>query len=100
KLARSKGVSEAWIIWWHALRNALIPLISFAGVYLGTLIGGVVIIETVFAWPGLGSLAYESVIWRDFPVIQGVVLVIGTAVLAINLVVDILYAYVDPTIRY
>ncbi len=100
KFARAKGISEAKVIWWHALRNSLIPLITFAGVYMGTLIGGVVIIETVFAWPGLGSLVYEAVVMRDYPVIQGTTLVIGMSVLTINLIVDILYAYLDPRIRY
>jgi peptide/nickel transport system permease protein len=100
KFARIKGISEVKVIWWHALRNSLIPLITFAGVYMGILIGGVVIIETVFAWPGLGSLVYEAVVLRDYPVIQGVTLVIGASVLTINLVVDILYAYLDPRIRY
>lgn len=100
KLARIKGVSERWVIWRHALRNALIPLVTFAGFYLGLLVGGVVVTETVFAWPGLGLLAYEGVVWRDYPVTQGVVLFITTAVLTINLGVDILYAYLDPRIRY
>jgi peptide/nickel transport system permease protein len=100
KLARVKGVSERWVIWKHALRNALIPVVTFAGFYLGLLIGGVVVTETVFAWPGLGLLAYEAVLWRDYPVIQGVVLFITTSVLTINLGVDILYAYFDPRIRY
>jgi peptide/nickel transport system permease protein len=100
KLARIKGVSERWVIWKHALRNALIPVITFAGFYLGLLVGGVVVTETVFAWPGVGLLAYESVLWRDYPVIQGVVLFITTSILTINLGVDILYAYFDPRIRY
>lgn len=100
KLARIKGVKERWVIWWHALRNALIPVITFAGFYLGLLVGGVVVTETVFAWPGIGLLAYEAVIWKDYPLIQGVVLFITTSVLAINLGVDILYAYIDPRIRY
>jgi len=100
KLARIKGVAERWVIWRHALRNALIPVITFAGYYLGLLIGGVVVTETVFAWPGIGLLAYEAMLWRDYPVIQGVVLFITTSVLSINLGVDILYAYLDPRIRY
>lgn len=100
KLARLKGVKERWVIWWHALRNALIPVITFAGFYLGLLVGGVVVTETVFAWPGIGLLAYEAVIWKDYPLIQGVVLFITSSVLTINLCVDILYAYIDPRIRY
>jgi ABC-type dipeptide/oligopeptide/nickel transport system permease component len=100
KLARIKGVRERWVILRHALRNALIPVITFAGFYLGLLIGGVVVTETVFAWPGIGLLAYEAMLWRDYPVIQGVVMFITTSVLSINLGVDILYAYLDPRIRY
>jgi len=100
KLARIKGVSEWWIIFGHALRNALIPVITFTGYYLGRIIGGVVIVETVFAWPGLGLMAYESLVWKDYPVIQGAVLFMCAAVLMINLAIDVLYAYIDPRIRY
>ena len=100
KLARVKGVAERWVIWRHALRNALIPLVTFGGYYLGLLVGGVVVTETVFAWPGLGLLSYEAVLWRDYPVIQGVVLFICASVLFINLAVDLLYAYLDPKIRF
>lgn len=100
KLARIKGVAEWKIIWWHALRNALIPLVTIAGFYIGLLVGGVVVTETVFAWPGLGLLAYESVLWRDYPVTQGVVLFVSASVITINLIVDILYGYLDPRIRY
>lgn len=100
KLARIKGIPERRIILLHALRNALIPVITFAGVYFALLIGMAVVVETVFAWPGIGRLAYEAVIWRDFPLIQGVVLLIAAIVMMVNLVVDILYAYIDPRIRY
>jgi len=100
KLARLKGVAERWVIWRHALKNALIPVITFAGFYLGLLIGGVVIVETVFAFPGLGLMAYEALIWKDYPLIQGAVLFICASVLTINLGVDILYAYLNPKIRY
>lgn len=100
KLARIKGIPERRIILLHALRNALIPVITFAGVYFALLIGMSVVVETVFAWPGIGRLAYEAVIWRDFPLIQGVVLLIAAIVMMVNLVVDILYAYIDPRIRY
>lgn len=100
KLARVKGVPERWVILKHALRNALIPVVTFAGMYLAQLITGTIIVETVFAWPGLGRLAYESVLNRDFPVIQGVVLVVAAIIVFINLMVDVLYAYIDPRIRY
>ncbi|MBI4340595.1 MAG: ABC transporter permease [Chloroflexi bacterium] len=100
KLARIKGVSEWATIWRHALRNALIPLVTFAGFYLGLLVSGVVIIETVFVWPGVGLLAYEGILWRDYPVIQAVVLIVSVSILTVNLAVDVLYAYLDPRIRY
>ena len=100
KLARIKGVSESWVIWRHALRNALIPMVTFGGFYFATAIGTAVIVETIFAWPGLGRLAYEALVWRDFPVIQGVVLLITAIVVITNLVVDILYVCLDPRVRY
>lgn len=100
KFARIKGLSDAAVIWKHALRNALIPLVTFVGFYFGILVGGSVVVESVFAWPGVGRLAYEAVRVRDYPVIQGVVLYVSAMILAINLLVDILYAYLDPRIRY
>jgi peptide/nickel transport system permease protein len=100
KLARIKGLSEMWVIWKHALRNAIIPLLTAAGITFATIVTGAVIIETVFAWPGIGRLIAEAVIARDFPVTQAVVLLVAVVVLGVNLVVDILYAYVDPRIRY
>jgi peptide/nickel transport system permease protein len=100
KLARIKGLSEAIVIWKHALRNSLLPVLTYSGTILGRMITAVVVIETVFAWPGIGRLAYEAVMQRDFPVVQAVVLVMAALFLFINLVVDILYAYIDPRIRY
>ena len=100
KLARLKGLSEMVVIWKHALRNAIIPLLTAAGITFATIVTGAVIIETVFSWPGIGRLIAEAVIARDFPVTQAVVLLVAVVVLAVNLVVDILYAYVDPRIRY
>lgn len=100
KLARIKGVSERRVIWVHALRNGLIPLITFAAVYFALFIGAAVVVETIFNWPGMGSLAYSALLWRDLPVLQGVVLTVGAIVLVLNLAVDILYAYIDPRIRY
>ena len=100
KLARIKGVSERLVIWKHALRNAIIPLLTAAGITFATIITGAIIIETVFAWPGVGRLLYEAVLARDFPVVQGAVLLVAVIVLSVNLLVDIMYAYVDPRIRY
>jgi ABC-type dipeptide/oligopeptide/nickel transport system permease component len=100
KLARIKGLSEMWVVWKHALRNAIIPLLTAAGITFATIVTGAVIIEMVFAWPGIGRLIAEAVIARDFPVTQAVVLLVAVMVLGVNLVVDILYAYVDPRIRY
>jgi len=100
KLARIKGLSEIRVVWKHALRNAIIPLMTAAGITFATIVTGAVIIETVFSWPGIGRLIAEAVIARDFPVTQAVVLLVAVVVLGVNLVVDILYAYVDPRIRY
>lgn len=100
KLARIKGLSESVVIWKHALRNALIPILTLWGVFVGNLITGAIITETVFAWPGIGRLTYEAVIYRDFPLLQAVIILKAVLILAINLVVDILYAYVDPRIRF
>ena len=99
KLARIKGLSEGVVIWKHCLRNALIPLLTLWGVFVGNLITGAIVTETVFAWPGVGRLTYEAVIYRDFPLLQAVIILKAMLILMINLVVDILYAYVDPRIR-
>lgn len=100
KLARIKGLAEQKVIWKHAFSNSLIPLLTFLGTLLAGLMTGVVVIETIFAWPGLGRLAWESVSTRDFPMIQGVVLFMTFIFVTANLVIDLLYAYVDPRIRY
>src|SRR4030042_2899312 len=100
KLARIKGLSSKIVIWKHALRNSLIPVLTFLGTIFGRTITGAVIVETVFAWPGIGRLAYQSVMERDFPVVQAVVLFMSAMFMLVNLVVDVLYAYVDPRIRY
>ncbi len=100
KLARIKGLSEQTVIWKHAVRNALIPQLTSFGLTLAFLITGSVVIETVFAWPGLGQLAYQAMLSRDYPLIQGTVLLVAVLVLASNFLVDVLYAYVDPRIRY
>jgi peptide/nickel transport system permease protein len=100
KLARVKGVVEHRVIWMHALKNALIPVVTFAGIYFSILVTTAIVVETVFAWPGLGRLAYEGISSRDFPVIQAVVLTTAAIVAVINLGVDCLYAVIDPRIRH
>jgi len=100
KLARIKGVSETAIVWKHCLRNALIPVATFAALYIAVMFGGAVLIETVFAWPGVGRLAYEAVVYRDYPLVQSIVLINAVWVLAVNVGVDMLYAYLDPRVRY
>jgi ABC-type dipeptide/oligopeptide/nickel transport system permease component len=99
KLARIKGLSETVVVWKHCLRNALIPVLTLWGVFLGNLVTGAIVTETVFAWPGIGRLTYEAVIFRDFPLLQAVIIMDAVLIVLINLVVDILYAYVDPRIR-
>ena len=100
KMARIKGLPERMVIWKHALRNALITPLTTAGMLFALLISGEVIMETVFNWPGIGRLIWEAMVARDFPVAQGVTLMVAALVLFVNLLVDILYAYVDPQIRY
>ena len=100
KLARIKGLPERIVIWKHALRNALIAPLTAAGMLFAMLITGAVVTEQVFAWPGIGRLMLEALWSRDFPIVQGVTLMVAVAVLLINLLVDILYAYIDPQIRY
>ena len=100
KLARAKGVSSTMVIWKHALRNAMIPALTFAGVTLGSLVAGSITTELVFAWPGLGRLAIQSMLVADYPVLQGIVIIFTLIYVAAALLVDILYAYIDPRIRY
>jgi peptide/nickel transport system permease protein len=99
KLARIKGLPERTVIWKHALRNALIAPLTAAGAIFASLITGAVVLEIVFAWPGVGRLMVTAVSGRDFPVVQGITMMVAVVVLAINLLVDITYAYVDPRIR-
>ncbi|MBM3344589.1 MAG: ABC transporter permease [Betaproteobacteria bacterium] len=99
KLARIKGLSETVVVWKHCLRNALLPVLTLWGVFLSGLVTGAIVTETVFAWPGIGRLTYEAVIFRDYPLLQAVIIMDAVLILFINLLVDILYAYVDPRIR-
>src|SRR5690606_25519746 len=99
RTARAKGLSEKRVIAAHTLRNAINPVISIVGLEIATLLGGMVIVEQIFNWPGLSSLLMSGVLSRDYPVVQGVVLVIAVLTIVINVVVDILYAVLDPRIR-
>lgn len=99
RTARAKGASERRVVWSHALRNALLPVITITGIQFGVLLGGVVVIENVFARPGLGSLIADAISNRDYPVVQGVTLVLVTTFVLVNLAVDLLYAVIDPRIR-
>ena len=99
KLARLKGLPEFKVIAKHAFKNALIPVMTLAGINLINMINVAVVVETVFAWPGIGRLLYEGISFRDFPIVQGVVIIGGSMIVAVNLLVDIVYAFVDPRIR-
>ncbi|MFP4375606.1 MAG: nickel ABC transporter permease [Spirochaetales bacterium] len=98
--ARSKGVSERMVIYKHALKNALIPVVTVLGLQFGILLGGAVLTETVFAWPGVGRLLVDAILRRDYPVVQGTVMLLALLFVIINLVVDIMYAFLDPRIHY
>ena len=96
RTARSKGLSPRVVTFRHTVRNALVPILTITGIQLATILGGVIVVEVVFAWPGLGRLVFNAVAARDYPVIQGAVLLIAALFLLINLIVDVLYAVVDP----
>lgn len=98
--ARSKGLVERVVIYKHALKNALIPVVTVMGLQFGTLLGGAVLTETVFSWPGVGRLMVDSILARDYPVVQGAVLMLAVFFVMINLVVDVIYAFLDPRINY
>jgi peptide/nickel transport system permease protein len=98
RLARAKGLPDRYILRHHVLRNAWIPIVTVTGLQLGTLLGGIVVVEIVFAWPGIGRMAYDAVLRRDYPELQAAVLFMAFAFLVVNLVVDIVYAKLDPRI--
>lgn len=100
KLARIKGVAERSVVWKHCLRNAAIPPLTYIGFVVAVLLTGSVVIETVFSWPGIGLLAIDAVRYRDFPLVQTIVLIYAAKFVLINLVVDVLYVYLDPRIKY
>ena len=100
RTARAKGLTEGFVVLRHGLKNALIPIVTVIGVQAGYLLGGAVLTETVFAWPGVGTLMVQGILARDFPLVQGCVLVVALSFALINLGVDLLYAWLDPRIRY
>jgi peptide/nickel transport system permease protein len=100
RTARAKGLIEGRVVFRHGLKNALIPIVTVVGVQAGYLLGGAVLTETVFAWPGVGLLMVQGILARDFPIVQGCVLVIALTFVLINLAVDLLYVYLDPRIHY
>ncbi|WP_448256523.1 ABC transporter permease [Microbacterium aurum] len=99
RTAISKGLPPRVVTWRHIVRGALVPVLTIAGIQLATILGGVVVVEVVFAWPGLGRLVYEAVAARDYPLIQGAVLLVAVMFIVVNLIVDVLYAFADPRIR-
>lgn len=98
--ARAKGLPERVVIGKHALKNSLIPVVTMAGLNFGYLLDGSVVVETIFAWPGIGKLMVDSIYMRDYPMIQGSILFVAIIYIFVNLMVDILYTYLDPRIRY
>jgi peptide/nickel transport system permease protein/oligopeptide transport system permease protein len=100
RTARSKGLVERVVIYKHALKNAMIPVVTVIGLQFGSLLGGAVLTETVFAWPGIGRLIVDSILARDYPVVQGAILIFALMFILVNLLVDTMYAYIDPRIRY
>jgi peptide/nickel transport system permease protein len=99
RTARAKGVSNQPVVWKHALKNAAIPIVTIVGIELGTLLGGSVITETIFAWPGVGRLSVQAIYNRDYPVVQAAVFLLATTFVLVNLLVDVVYTYLDPRIR-
>lgn len=100
RTARAKGVMERWVIIKHALKNALLPVVTIVGLQFGTLLSGAILTETIFSWPGIGSWIYEGILARDYPVVQGGVVFVAIVFVLINLLVDISYAFLDPRIQY
>jgi peptide/nickel transport system permease protein len=100
RTGRAKGLAERAVVLRHAMRNATIPVITVLGVQIGTLLGGAVITESVFAWPGMGKLVVDAIFFRDFPVVQTILILSATVFVLINLLVDLLYTVLDPRIRY
>jgi len=99
RTARAKGLSEAAVLFRHAFRNALIPILTILGLQFGTLLAGTIVTEKIFAWPGIGRLAVQAIDSRDYPLLQGCILLIATSYVAVNLLTDLVYAFVDPRVR-
>jgi peptide/nickel transport system permease protein len=100
RTATAKGLSESKVLWGHALKNAAVPIITIIGIGIGLLISGAVVTETVFAIPGVGRLTVDAILRRDYPVIQGVILLFSALYVVINLIIDLSYMFLDPRIRY
>ena len=100
RTARAKGLSMFWVVYKHSLKNAIIPVLTIIGLQTGLLLGGAILTETIFSWPGIGRYIYEAINYRDYPVIQSGILIIALIFVLINLVVDLLYAAIDPRIKY
>jgi peptide/nickel transport system permease protein len=100
RTARAKGMRMFWVVYKHSLKNAIIPVLTIIGLQTGLLLGGAILTETIFSWPGIGRYIYEAIGYRDYPVIQSGILVVATIFVLINLIVDLLYALVDPRIKY
>ena len=100
RTARSKGISESGVLFRHALRNALIPVITIVGLQFGTLLAGTIVTESIFSWPGIGRLAVQAIGARDYPLLQGCILLIAVSYVVVNLLTDLIYAVVDPRVRF
>jgi len=100
RTARAKGVLERWVIFKHALKNALLPVVTIVGLQFGALLAGAILTETIFSWPGIGAWIYDGILNRDYPVVQGGIVFVAVAFVLINLLVDISYALLDPRIQY
>jgi peptide/nickel transport system permease protein len=100
RTARAKGLLERWVIFKHALKNALLPVVTIIGLQFGTLLSGAILTETIFSWPGIGSWIYEGILARDYPVVQGGVVFVAVTFVLVNLLVDLSYAFLDPRIQY
>jgi len=100
RTARAKGLGGRLVLYRHALKNAALPVVTIIGLQAGTLLAGAVLTETIFSWPGIGRWVYDAILGRDYPIVQGGTLLIALVFVGVNLIVDILYALLDPRIRY
>jgi len=100
RTARAKGQKMFWVVYKHALKNAMIPVLTIIGLQMGMLLGGAILTETIFAWPGVGRYIYDAIGYRDYPVIQSAILIVALFFVMINLLVDLLYSLIDPRIKY